>query len=318
MDRFQYKQQAIKIGAIAGGAFFFILVIFNFAIVNKKSANLNKIKQEIVSGQAKLQSYSSFETMVNGYDSKKDDIRNNIQLFYDNLVQQDKIEQRCLEEIGKITKAAGIKIDKMTPIGASLRADSGYEKQVWKISFVSSYKKLYKFIYLLENNKVVFGIDLLQIFGGGENKMHSVEMDIYTITSASVKPGNTAYNYSVSNSTNIFKLPADALGLMEKMNQKKTEIAVSYEVKVDPLSYAGTIFPKKRLNTSKKNKKYVPSKPNLKLEGIIWDDQNPMVIINGKVLGKGGRIDGAKITKITKTYVSVWWRSKTFTLKLTK
>ena len=41
----------------------------------------------------------------------------------------------------------------------------------------------------------------------------------------------------------------------------------------------------------------------IKLEGIIWDEDAPLAIINGKVVGLDAVIAGAKITKITQNEV---------------
>ena len=41
----------------------------------------------------------------------------------------------------------------------------------------------------------------------------------------------------------------------------------------------------------------------IKLEGIIWDEKNPMAIINDKIVGVGEEIAGAKIVGITENEV---------------
>jgi hypothetical protein len=56
--------------------------------------------------------------------------------------------------------------------------------------------------------------------------------------------------------------------------------------------------------------KPVEAWPELKLSAIIFSKNNPMAIINGKMLGAGETIDGAHVTKIEPEQVSVEWKGK--------
>jgi hypothetical protein len=41
-----------------------------------------------------------------------------------------------------------------------------------------------------------------------------------------------------------------------------------------------------------------PARPRWSLEGIVWDEQHPMAIINGAIVGVGDRVEGAQVTEI--------------------
>jgi hypothetical protein len=53
----------------------------------------------------------------------------------------------------------------------------------------------------------------------------------------------------------------------------------------------------------------------LTLDGIVWDKQKPLAMINGQILGEGQEIEGYSITKIQKTSIEVKKDNRTFTLK---
>lgn len=56
--------------------------------------------------------------------------------------------------------------------------------------------------------------------------------------------------------------------------------------------------------------------PKLELQGIIWDEKIPKVIINGTMFKKGDKIKGAQIVEIRETSVKVTYQNEIFTLKL--
>ena len=56
--------------------------------------------------------------------------------------------------------------------------------------------------------------------------------------------------------------------------------------------------------------------PPLKVTGIVYDTDRPLVIINGKVLGVGGVVDGVSILKIQKGHVDARYEDTDITLKL--
>ena len=55
-------------------------------------------------------------------------------------------------------------------------------------------------------------------------------------------------------------------------------------------------------------------KQEMKLEGILWSFINPLVVINGEILGPGDEIGGAIIERIDKDRVFLRHNKKTFSL----
>ncbi len=58
--------------------------------------------------------------------------------------------------------------------------------------------------------------------------------------------------------------------------------------------------------------------PGLKVTGIIYDTPHPQAIINGKVVGVGGIVDGVSILKIQKGRVEARYEGSDIVLKLNK
>lgn len=56
--------------------------------------------------------------------------------------------------------------------------------------------------------------------------------------------------------------------------------------------------------------------PNLKLQGVIWDPKRPSVVINGKSLFKGEKVERAEVTEITVDSVTLVWKGEERVLTL--
>jgi hypothetical protein len=54
--------------------------------------------------------------------------------------------------------------------------------------------------------------------------------------------------------------------------------------------------------------------PYMKLNGIVWDPKNPVVMIDGIDLRKGDSIKGAKVVEIRPNEVALEYKSKRFVL----
>lgn len=59
-----------------------------------------------------------------------------------------------------------------------------------------------------------------------------------------------------------------------------------------------------------------PREVNLKLSGILWDDQKPACIINDNIVGKGERVAGQTVVDIRKDKVILNDGNRDFELKL--
>ncbi|MCX6354621.1 MAG: hypothetical protein NTZ78_06930 [Candidatus Aureabacteria bacterium] len=60
----------------------------------------------------------------------------------------------------------------------------------------------------------------------------------------------------------------------------------------------------------------VPLPPKLRLSGILWDESQPLAIINGKPSRTGAEIDGATVVRIDRNDVQVRWKEKIITLSV--
>ena len=54
------------------------------------------------------------------------------------------------------------------------------------------------------------------------------------------------------------------------------------------------------------------------LEGIVWDEERPLAVINDRVVGVGDTVRQSRIAKITQTEVFLEDGEETFSLRLGK
>jgi hypothetical protein len=53
----------------------------------------------------------------------------------------------------------------------------------------------------------------------------------------------------------------------------------------------------------------------LALEGIVWDQDMPMAMINGRIVEEGDKIEGVRILKIHKISVEIEKDGKSYSIK---
>ena len=95
---------------------------------------------------------------------------------------------------------------------------------------------------------------------------------------------------------------------LEKQEQIN-RMLVYHEGGCDPL-----VRPAQKAATARKP---APIKlPPLSLQGIAWDETQPLALINDLVVKEGDTIQGARIVKIDFDRIAVRYRSKKFVIKL--
>ncbi len=304
MKKQEIKEYCLKTAGIAGGTYLLILILFIFLIVSPQAKKLTNLRNEIKKMKNTSEQYRQFDKVIKLCRKSEKEVTDIINNFKGYLAPVEGIEQSCLEEINKIGDHAKIVFDRIDSVKTSLKTESEYKKQTWKVDFSGSFQQIGKIFYLLENNPIFFGIQKLAIKSGLEKPEHKVNMYVYTVLIST--------KMQLSREMDIFTLPEITNKIAKDIKRKQDIINIPFEVEKDPLFYGDTIFPVKR----QKGKNIY--RPKLFLKGITWDKDKPLAIINGRVLGVGDVIKGAKIVKITETYVTYKWHSKYFKLKLKK
>ncbi len=82
----------------------------------------------------------------------------------------------------------------------------------------------------------------------------------------------------------------------------------------DPFVPSDALTPKKQVE--EENTDNILAKKHLKLEGILWDPQEPYVIINDNIMRVGDEIEGITILKIEKESVTFGYKDKTIVVPL--
>lgn len=302
MDKHQFKNYYLKLSAVVGGGYILLLILFVFIFLTPQSEKLKDIEKVLAEMNTTYQQYYNFDKLAGKIKLQREEVSDIIKNFYEKLMTQETMEQDFLEEIGKISSKSRVKLDKVVP-KSSVKLQR-YEKQAWNLNFTAGFKNISEFFGLLENSPVFFGIEKLKITSGREKRTHKVIADIYTIFPVPVSKLREKAQEKLQ--VPLFNLPSATHNVAKNIKEKQSEI-VSYKIKKDPMYFGDTIFPVK--------KRVIPP-PKLDLEGIIWDPHDPMAVINGRVLKRGEVVEGARVIKITKTSVTLRWRSRQLKLNL--
>ena len=306
MNKKEFQVYWFKRFGAAG--FLFLLIAFLLFRLSFKpmKKEIGRLKEDLSAIREIAQRYKQFDKLHDEADQKKEEISAIIDKYQNYFIKGEMVEQVFLEEIGKISKGAQIKIGKIVPVYRPEKYGE-YEKRAWNINFTSDFKRLAHFLLMLENSPVFFAVEEMGIESGRENPDHKITMEIFSV----IYPSATVPSESMAEAgqIDIFSLPNKTYGLARAIAEKLTPEAASFDTQKDPFFFGDTLFPVQK-------KVAVEKAPSVALKGIIWDPEQPQAIIDGKVLKKGDTIRGVTVTQITKTSVTFRWKSGTFTLKL--
>ncbi len=310
MNRSTYIKRHTGILLLYSGVSVLLILVIILGLIKPKLKVLGEIKKEIAALNISLERYSSFGDIIVEFEGKSSEIIAINRDFHGNLIKGNIIEQRFLTEISRITKSAGIKINKIMSEGASSWRGNKYKKHVWHLDFITNFKNLNKFLFFLETNKVFLGVEQIAVKSGKNKPLHKVDISVYTIIPDGGELKIVESDYSNFSSTEIFHLPVKTVDMIDRIKKVKEEMTVQAEIKKDILYVGDTIFPELKNKKKKGGSAKTVAMPKIQLQAIVWDPQAPNVIIDGEVLSPGDTIKGIKIGKITETGVSVKWHGK--------
>ncbi|MBN2407200.1 MAG: hypothetical protein JXJ19_05840 [Elusimicrobia bacterium] len=317
MNRQEFRNKHIRMLAVGGGLGLFFIIMLVLVMVKPLYRKKDIAQEELKITRSKLLEYNRFVNTITEFENKEKQVKDIINEFYSRLVPREDMEQGFLEILGDISKKTNISTDKMEPVGSSISSDSGYEKQIWNISFTADYKEIVNFINLLEKNIVFFGIENINLRSGKEKYRHYLDLSIYTVIPTPVDTKISVSKYDIYKSTMILGLPSDTYRIVENMEKTIDKSDQMYDISRDPMAWGTTIFPEEaKPQAGPVKQKEVETAPSLSLDGIIWDPQNPMVIVNGELLSKGGSVRGATVVTITQKSVTLKWKTQYIKLNL--
>ncbi len=141
---------------------------------------------------------------------------------------------------------------------------------------------------------------------------------IFTFISGSVGVDELAASDNVNWSGPVGVLDADyahlvMVGKISRANEQDEYGAGTGDVRDPMVAPAGALKTRTQPKTEG-TPKAVTTLPNMWLSGIIWDPQNPVVMIDGLDLHVGDRIKGARVVEIRMDSVVLSFASKEYVL----
>ncbi|MFW6172836.1 MAG: type 4a pilus biogenesis protein PilO [Elusimicrobiota bacterium] len=253
--------------------------------------------------------YKDFEKLVKYFEQHKEEALKLLQEYLQEKTVSKDERQLFLEKVGRISSKAGAAIQSMKPIKHGSdpkdKEKEPYENIYFKINISAGYKDIGEFVTYLEQDKKIFGIEKFDIKSGKDSPEHKINLTVYNV----LFPEYKGVENNLSTDSDIFELHSKVKKATDEIKKEKDKILEKFDIKKDPMYYKDTIFIPQR--------RRIPP-PKIQLEGIIWDKDNPMAVVNGEVKEKGDYVKGAKIVKINKNSITILWRSRWYKYNLKK
>lgn len=309
MNRPQFKKNWVKAVSVLAGCFILVIVILFFFVLKPQEKKLKRTKDILRKQQEVFFKYKDFEKLVKYFEQHKEEALKLLQEYLQEKTVSKDERQLFLEKVGRISSKAGAAIQSMKPIKHGSdpkdKEKEPYENIYFKINISAGYKDIGEFVTYLEQDKKIFGIEKFDIKSGKDSPEHKINLTVYNV----LFPEYKGVENNLSTDSDIFELHSKVKKATDEIKKEKDKILEKFDIKKDPMYYKDTIFIPQR--------RRIPP-PKIQLEGIIWDKDNPMAVVNGEVKEKGDYVKGAKIVKINKNSITILWRSRWYKYNLKK
>jgi hypothetical protein len=274
-----------------------IMLSIIYSVLLKPSQKyLALLTNEIKEKRAEFEEYKNPDYFMYTYDQKYEQVKDLIREFKGSVSTQGLEGKDFLDEIGRICRASGVELNNINVSGGEGKG------QVYTLAFNANYEKLSNFLSLFES---IFKIEMISITSGRENRKH-----IINVSATALKTGTAAAAAcdTSKKKKKFVEIYEETYKLAKELRMKKGEEESVVKIDRDPMLYSDTIFIPQRV--VKKN-----VQPALRIDGIIMDKTNPVVIIDGNIYKEGSVVSGFKITKINHDSVVGVWGGKTITYR---
>lgn len=310
MNKDQFKNYWLKIGGISLVSYIIVLLIFIF--INKsQTKKINDINKNINDLTNLINRHKYFASYLDNIKIQVEEISKIIETFKSYIIQDDRIESIFLREISKNSKLAKIKLDNISKVNSTSTDQKDFEKVMWNISLVATFPQFGEFLTLMEKSEYFWGLENFSINSGKEKTKHQITLSIFSILPSTASLNIESQKFMIEDANfNFAEFQQTSNKNLDKIKMKQKEILSSFVVDRDPFFWGDTLFPVKTAE-----KRMTPP-PELLLQGITWEEDTPLAVINNKVLKEGDVIKGAKVIKITEQYVIFGWEGRRFTIEL--
>ncbi len=279
--------------------------------INKSHKKQNTVYDDYSVIDDKLSDFSKVKGDMNEKKEAILDMIYNYQEFmYSNSQNVNTYKMKVIRILNKLGISVKNDKDKNASSGnAIIRHKSGSSSMT--INMVTSYENLCKFLFELEKFSTVSSVDA-DFKGEIEIKCSPIafssEVDDYFNDKKPARKGK-------KDSLDSVKYFEDIFDKTQKLKESIGVIPVWKDFKPVPKTPFYKYVPPKKVVVSKVTVDY--TKPDINIDGIMYEKDDPIVIIGGKFYHVGDRVQNARITKIDHNtlYINHYGRIYSYKMK---
>ncbi|MGA2091700.1 MAG: hypothetical protein ABSH12_09625 [Endomicrobiales bacterium] len=183
-------------------------------------------------------------------------------------------------------------------------------RKAWTLTFDADFRQINLFLFLVEKK---FKIESLSIVSGQPSSNHAVEITIAELFNTSAI--EAANNEVIDRFTgkDLFVLYDEVGRLFSNVERRRTLLDAYSPPSRDLLLYSDTLFYTRVRPVVQKVHAPVET-PHIKIDGIFWDPDVPVVVIEGRAMRLGDTINGTQILSIGQKSIVVKYHDREFTI----
>ena len=309
MDRHQYYKKWSKIGLISGIATLALVFFLIILVVRPMSIRRASLENSISDSRQELNKLRSVTQSIADYRTRKEEAVDITNRLVNYVVFKGTETEQFSNALKTISESSGMNLDEVEFLEEN--REGAVVKQRWGIGFKADSQSILNFIRNTETFSNFMGVEKLSIKSGGREKLHKATMTVYNITG--VNPSEITLAEDIQE-LSLTAIPERVLLSVEELITLTEYRDAKTDIDEDPLYFGHTLFRQRPQQQSRPRQ--VARPPRLVLDGILWDESDPLAVINGEVIREGESIRGATLERVSRSYVLLRWRTQYIRLQI--
>ena len=306
----EYKQEWAKKFLAAFGVFVLMLIAGIVLFIGPARRRVQTQQAQLNEGRMKKSDMSIIAQSIVEFTKRQEEAEEITAEFMSYIVSAGTYTETFTARLSEFSDESGIKIERVGS-GGTEDTGSGFKKQLWDLEFKSDFDRTFNFIRHIESAGKLFGIEEFSIKSGGDNREHEVKIRLHSVKDIYSEEIEVDFD-----DYTLLSMPENILNSVEELMVLFEYEHIDAEVEGDPLYYPEPIFKREPVASAPAASRPAPSPPTLALGGILWDESQPIAIINSEMKTEGENIEGATVERIARDYVLLRWRTRHIRLQL--
>lgn len=287
-------------------ATFLVLLVFAYLIILRPQIVAWQLSNvELAKAIKTFERYRDFEKIVSKIDQQRGDLSGADIQNAVSVPPADRIEQAFFETMNTICDQTKVRIERTAP---TVLSDS---RKSWALSFVGDFTQTCQFLSLVERS---YRIESLALTSGLQTARHTVDVHVAELIPQALI--DKVHNDVIEKFTgkDMFVLYDEVARLIADIRTQSAKAAQFKPPARDVFLYADTFYYVPADQAPQEKVRAVDESPKIRIDGIFWDPDVPVAVIEGKALRQGDTIKGARIIEIQEKAVVVKYKEKKYTL----